>query len=97
MKRLLSRLLFSGQDRTGLKLAKEPMSSRLYSMGYRISMLLCSCKSPRDASLTDETDMLRLLFMTYNGWVMIAVSIGAFVGYLLFGGNASSTKETACH
>ncbi|KEZ44435.1 hypothetical protein SAPIO_CDS3437 [Scedosporium apiospermum] len=41
--------------------------------------------------------MLMLIFMTYNGWVMIAVSVGAFVGYLLFGNTTSSTKDTACH
>ncbi|OAA54748.1 CTR2 short splice, variant [Niveomyces insectorum RCEF 264] len=41
--------------------------------------------------------MIMLVFMTYNGWVMIAVSAGAFVGYLLFGGSTPATKETACH
>jgi len=41
--------------------------------------------------------MLMLLFMTYNGWVMIAVGVGAFVGFLLFGKNSSASKETACH
>jgi len=41
--------------------------------------------------------MLMLLFMTYNGWVMLSVAVGAFVGYLLFGANTSATKETACH
>jgi copper transporter 1 len=41
--------------------------------------------------------MLMLVFMTYNGWVMIAVSLGAFLGYLLFGNSTSSTKDNACH
>ncbi|KAK3986665.1 Ctr copper transporter family-domain-containing protein [Cladorrhinum sp. PSN332] len=41
--------------------------------------------------------MIMLVFMTYNGWVMIAVSVGAGVGYLLFGGKTTVTKETACH
>ncbi|TPX18461.1 uncharacterized protein E0L32_011646 [Thyridium curvatum] len=41
--------------------------------------------------------MIMLIFMTYNGWVMISVSMGAFVGYLLFGGSTPATKETACH
>jgi len=41
--------------------------------------------------------MLMLLFMTYNGWVMIAVSVGAFVGYLVFGNSTSATKDGACH
>lgn len=39
----------------------------------------------------------RLIFMTYNGWIMIAVSVGAGLGYLVFGGRTPATKETACH
>ncbi|KAF1946309.1 Ctr copper transporter [Clathrospora elynae] len=39
---------------------------------------------------------IMLLFMTYNGWVMLAVSVGAFVGYLMFS-QSSSTKTVACH
>ncbi|OAL56048.1 Ctr-domain-containing protein [Pyrenochaeta sp. DS3sAY3a] len=39
---------------------------------------------------------IMLLFMTYNGWIMLAVAVGAFVGYLLFS-NSSSTKTVACH
>lgn len=34
--------------------------------------------------------------MTYNGWVMLAVAVGAFAGYLAFG-NSSATKSVACH
>ncbi|CAK7232510.1 copper transpport protein [Sporothrix bragantina] len=41
--------------------------------------------------------MIMLVFMTYNGWVMLSVSFGAFVGYLLFGGATPVVKETACH
>ncbi|KAL2023471.1 hypothetical protein VTK56DRAFT_2467 [Thermocarpiscus australiensis] len=41
--------------------------------------------------------MIMLIFMTYNGWVMMAVSVGAGLGYLLFGGRTAATKETACH
>ncbi|PTB65429.1 Ctr copper transporter [Trichoderma citrinoviride] len=41
--------------------------------------------------------MLMLVFMTYNGWVMVAVSLGAFAGYLLFGHSTSATKDNACH
>ncbi|KZF25900.1 Ctr copper transporter [Xylona heveae TC161] len=39
---------------------------------------------------------IMLLFMTYNGWIMIAVAVGAFVGYLIWGGS-SATKSVACH
>ncbi|KAI1429903.1 Ctr copper transporter family-domain-containing protein [Xylaria sp. FL1777] len=41
--------------------------------------------------------MIMLLFMTYNGWVMIAVAVGAGLGYYVFGSNTRATKETACH
>ncbi|OIW35117.1 Ctr-domain-containing protein [Coniochaeta ligniaria NRRL 30616] len=41
--------------------------------------------------------MIMLIFMTYNGWVMIAVSFGAGLGYLLFGARTTATKDTACH
>lgn len=35
--------------------------------------------------------------MTYNGWVMISMGVGAFVGYLLFGNDTPATKDSACH
>jgi solute carrier family 31 (copper transporter), member 1 len=35
--------------------------------------------------------------MTYNGWIMLAVAIGAFGGYLAFGSDMSATKSVACH
>ncbi|KFY31127.1 hypothetical protein V493_01374 [Pseudogymnoascus sp. VKM F-4281 (FW-2241)] len=41
--------------------------------------------------------MIMLLFMTYNGQVMVAVAVGAFVGHLAFGGGTTATRETACH
>ncbi|KAK3382324.1 Ctr copper transporter family-domain-containing protein [Lasiosphaeria ovina] len=41
--------------------------------------------------------MVMLIFMTYNGWVMVSVSVGAGLGYLIFGGRTPLTKETACH
>jgi len=39
---------------------------------------------------------IMLLFMSYNGWVMLAVTVGAFIGYLAFG-SGSATKTVACH
>ncbi|KAI1193842.1 Ctr copper transporter family-domain-containing protein [Nemania serpens] len=41
--------------------------------------------------------MIMLLFMTYNGFVMIAVAVGAGLGYYLFGSHTQAAKETACH
>jgi len=40
---------------------------------------------------------IMLLFMTYNGWVMLAVAVGAFIGYLAFGEGSSASKTVACH
>jgi len=40
---------------------------------------------------------IMLLFMTYNGFVMLAVAVGAFIGYLVFGAGLTSTKSVACH
>ena len=41
--------------------------------------------------------MIMLLFMTYNGWVMVSVAVGAAMGYYLFGEGGKVYKETACH
>lgn len=41
--------------------------------------------------------MLMLIFMTYNGWVMICMFLGSLVGYLIFGLDTSATKDGACH
>lgn len=49
------------------------------------------------ATQTFYAFMLMLVFMTYNGWVMIAVTLGAFLGYFVFGDETSATKETQCH
>lgn len=40
---------------------------------------------------------IMLLFMTYNGWIMIAVAVGAFVGYMAFTADLPATKSVACH
>ncbi|CAI7592257.1 unnamed protein product [Penicillium pancosmium] len=40
---------------------------------------------------------IMLLFMTYNGSVMLAVAVGAFVGYLAFADGTSAQKTVACH
>lgn len=34
--------------------------------------------------------------MTYNGAVMLAVAVGAFLGYLAFGGSTAA-KSVTCH
>jgi solute carrier family 31 (copper transporter), member 1 len=35
--------------------------------------------------------------MTYNGWVMIAVAVGASIGHFAFGVKTSSSKSVTCH
>ncbi|EXJ69124.1 uncharacterized protein A1O5_08059 [Cladophialophora psammophila CBS 110553] len=40
---------------------------------------------------------IMLLFMTYNGFVMGAVAVGAFIGYVAFSNKTSPTKAAACH
>lgn len=67
-------------------------------MLFRFSIAFSSCKFrllPR-LECQGQLTMYRLLFMTYNGWVMLSVAVGAFIGYLAFG-NSSATKTVACH
>ncbi|KAI4849707.1 Ctr copper transporter [Aureobasidium sp. EXF-8845] len=73
------------------------------------SSLLASGRSAADAYAKTKTIkaalyaiqvfysfFIMLLFMTYNGWIMLAVGVGAFVGYLVFG-SSTVTKSAACH
>lgn len=42
--------------------------------------------------------MLMLIFMTYNGWLMVSMTLGAIVGYFKFSSIASPlTQSLACH
>ncbi|ODV80983.1 copper transpport protein [Suhomyces tanzawaensis NRRL Y-17324] len=42
--------------------------------------------------------LLMLVFMTYNGWIMIAVAVGAAIGNYFWGGlGRDSTRSIACH
>jgi hypothetical protein len=85
-----------GQGGTRSRLRREPMLSRRCCMPFRPSMRLCLCESCHSGQ-EGEANRNRLLFMTYNGWVMLAMFIGSFLGYLFFGGATPATKETACH
>jgi hypothetical protein len=87
-----------GQGETRSKLVRGRMLSRRRYMPSRPSMHLCLCRSfPNQSDQGGEAYGNRLLFMTYNGWVMLAMFIGSFLGYLSFGGGTPATKETACH
>jgi hypothetical protein len=70
-------------------------------MPFRISTRSRSCELkdiPPGAPLRGDADgIVRLLFMTYNGFVMLAMTVGWFLGYLIFGGATTLVKETACH
>lgn len=76
--------------------SREGRSSRLLSTEYRCSTPSLSCASFHHETKSRGSNVDRLLFMTYNGWIMLAVGFGAFAGYLLFG-NASASKSAACH
>jgi solute carrier family 31 (copper transporter), member 1 len=41
--------------------------------------------------------IFRLIFMPYNGWLMIAVAVGASIGHYAFGIHTGSAKSVACH
>jgi copper transporter 1 len=70
--------------------------SRLRCTRCRCFIHSSSCKWFLKCGCDAGADGYRLLFMTYNGWIMLAVAVGAFVGYLLFA-NSSPTKSAACH
>ncbi|KAK9467824.1 Ctr copper transporter family-domain-containing protein [Lipomyces arxii] len=40
---------------------------------------------------------LMLVFMTYNGWVMLSVVAGAFSGHYFFSGRDSESRGMFCH
>lgn len=35
--------------------------------------------------------------MTYNGWLMVAVTFGAFLGYYIWGYRQPSRRDLSCH
>ena len=70
--------------------------SRLRCMPCRCFIRSSSCRWFINCGRGAGANGYRLLFMTYNGWIMLAVAVGAFVGYLLFA-NSSPTKSAACH
>lgn len=41
--------------------------------------------------------MLMLIFMTYNGWYMIATVVGAVLGHHFWGQDSPSGRTMACH
>ncbi|KAI5960161.1 CTR2 [Candida pseudojiufengensis] len=41
--------------------------------------------------------LLMLVFMTYNGWYMISVAVGAAIGNYLWGGMTESSRNLSCH
>ena len=89
---------FSGQGRAPGNKRRRSDWSRLHYMRCRCFIASSSCRLPPQQYFGNNAhaDVGRLLFMTYNGWVMISVAVGAFIGYLGFG-NSSPTKSVACH
>ncbi|KAI1799278.1 Ctr copper transporter family protein [Daldinia bambusicola] len=68
-------------------------SSQADAIGRRAHLL----KSVLYAVQNFYAFMIMLLFMTYNGFVMFSVAIGAGLGYYFFGSHTRAVKETACH
>lgn len=89
-----------GQGDSRLKLVRGHMLPRLFYMESRSSIRSLSCESSPFLSRIYRRFWyweFRLLFMTYNGWVMISVAVGAFIGFLFFGSNTTSAKVVTCH
>lgn len=54
-------------------------------------------RSVNYAVLVGISFWLMLVFMTYNGFLMISVVIGAGIGHYAFGGNLSADRGIQCH
>ena len=85
-----------GQEVRRKRKRRRERWSRLLSTGCKSSTRSSSCECRLRLCLNSTANTSRLLFMTYNGWIMLAVGLGAFFGYLIFGGG-SIVKSAACH
>jgi copper transporter 1 len=93
-----SQLLVGRDNRAALARKGKLILAALYAMQVFYSFfIMCVLLSHSVKSLELLTLCLRLLFMTYNGPVMIAVAVGAFVGYLAFSEGTPASKTIACH
>ena len=72
------------------------MKALLYSIQVFYSFFIMYVSSADQGRVQEFAERIRLLFMTYNLWIMLAVAAGAFIGYMIFGGS-SATKTVACH
>ncbi|KAL7792961.1 Ctr copper transporter family domain-containing protein [Trichoderma ceciliae] len=90
----------SGQNRELVSKRGHVIKATLYAIQNFYAFMLMYVPSLRlkfPALPSNLKPKPRLVFMTYNGWVMVAVSLGAFFGYLLFGHATSAIKDNACH
>jgi hypothetical protein len=88
------------QDHQGCILRGAGVLFVLHNVSQRSLMSLLSWAVAQVSTVSDIASIAdvcsRLLFMTYNGWVMLAVAVGAFIGYMAFG-SGGATKSVACH
>ncbi|CAO3676568.1 unnamed protein product [Umbelopsis ramanniana] len=63
----------------------------------RISQQQKATRSIIYAVLVGISFWLMLVFMTYNGFLMISVVIGAGLGHYAFGGNLPTDRGIQCH
>lgn len=89
-----SSLLWSGKGAGQQEKKVRLVKAALYALQVFYSFFIMWVYTGNSSGARADHD--RLLFMTYNGWVMLAVAVGAFVGYIGFG-NSSPTKSVACH
>lgn len=57
----------------------------MYTLQAVYSLFIMSVVLGHNRDEVDLADWSRLLFMTLNGYVMLAVAVGKFLGYCVFG------------
>ena len=92
-----SSLLAAGRDsKKSAERQAMLVKAALYAVQVFYSFFIMWVTFSRVAEVSIDL-VTRLLFMTYNGFVMLAVAVGAFIGYLAFGSDMTATKSVACH
>lgn len=93
-----SRLLVGRDRRSAVARRGRITLAALYAIQVFYSFFIMWVHLLSGCSRETRTDHLtRLLFMTYNGLIMIAVAVGAFFGYLIFSDDTPAAKTIACH
>lgn len=89
-------MLASGRSAADAHAKSKTIKAAFYAVQVFYSFFIMQVFSSFPWAVSVYSSGRRLLFMTYNGWIMLSVAVGAFVGYLVFG-NSTVTKSAACH